>query len=125
MQNLDNKLIIKVYNKADLIEEKEDKLYISALENKIEPLKEKIMEVLNLTEDNFQNPSINNARELGLLEKCRNYLISSLKANKNNVSLDLISVDLKNAYNCLLEVLGEDTNLDFTKEIFKRFCVGK
>lgn len=83
------------------------------------------MEVLNLTEDNFQNPSINNARELGLLEKCRNYLISSLKANKNNVSLDLISVDLKNAYNCLLEILGEDTNLDFTKEIFKRFCVGK
>lgn len=125
IKNLDNKLIIKVYNKADLIEEKEDKLYISALENKIEPLKEKIMEVLNLTEDNFQNPSINNARELGLLEKCRNYLISSLKANKNNVSLDLISVDLKNAYNCLLEILGEDTNLDFTKEIFKRFCVGK
>ena len=125
IKNLDNKLIIKVYNKADLIEEKEDKLYISALENKIEPLKEKIMEVLNLTEDNFQNPSINNARELGLLEKCRNYLISSLKANKNNVSLDLISVDLKIAYNCLLEILGEDTNLDFTKEIFKRFCVGK
>lgn len=125
IKNLDNKLIIKVYNKADLIEEKEDKLYISALENKIEPLKEKIMEVLNLTKDNFQNPSINNARELGLLEKCRNYLISSLKANKNNVSLDLISVDLKNAYNCLLEILGEDTNLDFTKEIFKRFCVGK
>lgn len=125
IKNLDNKLIIKVYNKADLIEEKEDKLYISALENKIEPLKEKIMEVLNLTDDNFQNPSINNARELGLLEKCKNYLISSLKANKNNVSLDLISVDLKNAYNCLLEILGEDTNLDFTKEIFKRFCVGK
>lgn len=125
LENIKDKTVVKVYNKSDLVRKDDDKLYISALTNDIDPLKDEIIKKLNLSKENYQNPSINNARELGLLKKCYEYLNLVLDENKNDLSLDLISIDLKNAYNCILEILGEETDLDFTKEIFKRFCVGK
>lgn len=125
LESVKDKIVIKVYNKSDLVRKDDDKLYISALTNDIDPLKDEIIKKLNLSKENYQNPSINNARELGLLKKCYEYLNLVLDENKNDLSLDLISIDLKNAYNCILEILGEETDLDFTKEIFKRFCVGK
>lgn len=125
LENIKDKIVVKVYNKSDLVRKDDDKLYISALTNDIDPLKDEIIKKLNLSKENYQNPSINNARELGLLKKCYEYLDLVLQENKDDLSLDLISIDLKNAYNCILEILGEETDLDFTKEIFKRFCVGK
>lgn len=125
LENIKDKIVVKVYNKSDLVRKDDDKLYISALTNDIDPLKDEIIKKLNLSKENYQNPSINNARELGLLKKCYEYLDLVLDENKDDLSLDLISIDLKNAYNCILEILGEETDLDFTKEIFKRFCVGK
>ena len=125
LENIKDKIVVKVYNKSDLVKKDDDKLYISALTNDIDPLKDEIIKKLNLSKENYQNPSINNARELGLLKKCYEYLNLVLQENNDDLSLDLISIDLKNAYNCILEILGEETDLDFTKEIFKRFCVGK
>lgn len=125
LENIKDKTVVKVYNKSDLVRKDDDKLYISALTNDIDPLKDEIIKKLNLSKENYQNPSINNARELGLLKKCYEYLNLVLDENKNDLSLDLISIDLKNAYNCILEIIGEEKDLDFTKEIFKRFCVGK
>ena len=43
----------------------------------------------------------------------------------NNLPVDLISVSLMVAYHSILEILGEDMDIDLSKEIFKRFCVGK
>lgn len=125
LENIKDKIVVKVYNKSDLVKKDDDKLYISALTNDIDPLKDEIIKKLNLSKENYQNPSINNARELGLLKKCYEYLNLVLQENNDGLSLDLISIDLKNTYNCILEILGEETDLDFTKEIFKRFCVGK
>ena len=125
LENIKDKIVVKVYNKSDLVKKDDDKLYISALTNDIDPLKDEIIKKLNLSKENYQNPSINNARELGLLKKCYEYLNLVLQENNDGLSLDLISIDLKKAYNCILEILGEETDLDFTKEIFKRFCVGK
>ena len=83
------------------------------------------MELFNLKEDNYVNPSINNIRELGLLEKTLNSLKIALNDNKNNSPLDIISVNLTNAFNYVLEILGETSDTDVAKEIFSRFCVGK
>ena len=67
-----NKKHIIVYNKSDLIKEKvADNLYISALNKDIEPLKNKILEILDLKKENYENPSIANVRELGLLKNIK------------------------------------------------------
>ena len=117
---------IVVYNKADQLSSKEDgKLYISALNNDLSPLKKEIYELLGIKEESFKTPSLNNTRQLGLLEKIKESLLKAKEDAKAELSIDLVSVSLMEAYNATLEILGEYKQQDISKEIFSRFCVGK
>ena len=121
-----NKKHIIVYNKSDLIKEKvADNLYISALNKDIEPLKNKILEILDLKKENYENPSIANVRELGLLRNIKEILKNVLRDTENNVPIDIINSEIKEAYLKTLSITGEDFDFDISKEIFSRFCVGK
>ena len=117
---------IVVYNKADkLVSKDDDKLYISALNNNLEPLKNEIYQVLGIKEESFKTPSLNNVRQLGLLEKIKEALLKAKEDALAELSIDLVSVSLMDAYNATLEILGEYKQQDISKEIFSRFCVGK
>ena len=121
-----NKKHIIVYNKSDLIKEKvADNLYISALNKDIEPLKNKILEILELKKENYENPSIANVRELGLLKNIQEILKNILRDTENDVPIDIINSEIKEAYLKTLSITGEDFDFDISKEIFSRFCVGK
>lgn len=121
-----NKKHIIVYNKSDLIKEKvADNLYISALNKDIEPLKNKILEILDLKKENYVNPSIANVRELGLLKNIKEILKNVLRDTENDVPIDIINSEIKEAYLKTLSITGEDFDFDISKEIFSRFCVGK
>ena len=115
-----------VYNKADkLVSKDKDKLYISALNNDINPLKEEIYKALGIKEEAFRTPSLNNVRQLGLLKVTKDALLKAKEDAENDLSIDLVSVSLMDAYNAILEILGEYKQTDISKEIFSRFCVGK
>ena len=121
-----NKKHIIVYNKSDLIKEKvADNLYISALNKDIEPLKNKILEILDLKKENYENPSIANVRERGLLRNIKEILKNVLRDTENDVPIDIINSEIKEAYLKTLSITGEDFDFDISKEIFSRFCVGK
>jgi len=123
-----DKETIVVYNKRDLInkeKEKKDVLYISALNKDIEPLKNKIISLLGLTKENYENPSINNSREIGILASIKVSLLKALQDAKNNVPIDLINVSIQDAYLKVLSLTGEDHDFDIANEIFSRFCLGK
>ena len=105
--------------------EKKDTLYISALHKDVEPLKSKIIEILGLSQENYDNPSINNAREIGILGNIKISLEKALKDAKNNIPVDLINVYIQDAYLKVLSLTGEDHDFDIAKEIFSRFCLGK
>ena len=64
-------------------------------------------------------------REIDLLNKVKENLLEAKKEAKEGVSLDLVSIHLKNAYDALKDILGEEVSVDLEKEIFSRFCVGK
>ena len=115
---------IIVYNKDD--DSKQDnKLSISALNNQIEPLIKAIEERIGLDEKSFSKPALNNARQLGLLSKAKESLLVAKQDALNDLTVDLISTSLFDAYTAVLEILGEANQLDLSKEIFSRFCVGK
>lgn len=117
---------VVVYNKADKAATKDDnKLYISALNNDVNPLKEEIYKVLGIKEEAFRTPSLNNVRQLGLLKVAKEALLKAKEDASNDLSIDLVSVSLMDAYNAILEILGEYKQTDISKEIFSRFCVGK
>ena len=114
---------ILVYNKDDSNNNKE--LSISALNNQIEPLIKAIKERIGVDEKSFSKPALNNARQLGLLSKAKESLLAAKKDALNNLTIDLISTSLFDAYTSVLEILGEANQIDLSKEIFSRFCVGK
>ena len=115
---------IIVYNKDD--DSKQDnKLSISALNNQIEPLIKAIKERIGIDEKSFSKPALNNARQLGLLSKAKESLLAAKQDAINDLTVDLISTSLFDAYTAVLEILGEANQLDLSKEIFSRFCVGK
>ena len=117
---------IIVYNKSDKLDSKDDnKLYISALNNDISKLKDAIYNELGLKEESFRTPSLNNVRQLGLLQSAKESILKAKEDANNDLPVDLLSVSLMDAYNAILEILGEYNQRDISKEIFSRFCVGK
>ena len=115
---------IVVYNKNDE-SISNNELSISALNNQIEPLIKAIKERIGLTEKSFSKPALNNARQLGLLAKAKESLLKAKEDAENDLTIDLISTSLFDAYTAILEILGEANQIDLAKEIFARFCVGK
>ena len=117
---------IVVYNKSDKLDNKDDnKLYISALNNDISKLKDAIYQELGLKDETFKTPSLNNVRQLGLLQNAKESLLRAKMDAEADLPVDLLSVSLMDAYNAILEILGEYNQRDISKEIFSRFCVGK
>lgn len=121
-----DKKYLMVHNKSDLLDEvKEDVILISAKNKQIDLLKDKIIELFGLDQLNQNQPSLCSARELGLLKASLDNLNKALDEAKDKISLDLISVSLKTAYDKIKSILGEEVNIDLSEEIFSRFCVGK
>ena len=119
-----NRIII--YNKADkAINKNNEGIYVSALNNDVEALKNAIYDKYGINEETFSRPSLNNSRQLGLLSKANESLLKAVNDASNDLPVDLIAVSLTSAYRSILEILGEDMDIDLSKEIFKRFCVGK
>ena len=115
---------IIVYNKAD-INSQNDKLSISALNNRIEPLIKEIKERIGLDEQSFSKPALNNTRQIGLLKQAKESLLKAKEDAESDLTIDLVSASLFEAYTSILEILGEANQIDLAKEIFSRFCVGK
>ena len=115
---------IIVYNKNDVLKS-DDVLAISALNNDIQPLINAIKERIGVDTKAFSKPALNNARQLGLLAKAKESLIIAKNDAQNDLTVDLIATSLFDAYTSILEILGEANQIDLSKEIFARFCVGK
>ena len=115
---------IVVYNKDDG-NKQSNKLSISALNNQIQPLVDVIKERIGIDEKVFSKPALNNTRQLGLLSKAKESLLKAKEDALNDLTVDLIATSLFDAYTSVLEILGEANQIDLSKEIFARFCVGK
>ena len=123
-----DKTRIIVYNKKELINNDQiesDKIYISALNKDIKDLEKAISKLFNLEQISDVSPSLCSSREIGLLTKVKTNLLQAKKEAENYISLDLISISLKTAYDNIKDILGEEVKVDLANEIFSRFCVGK
>ena len=122
----ENKKRIVIYNKADLIKNKIDNaIYVSALNKNLDSLIKEIKQVIGIEESAFKNPALNNVRQIGLLKQADNSLLKAKEDASFDLTVDLISVSLLEAYKAIQEILGEENQSDLSNEIFSRFCVGK
>ena len=66
-----------------------------------------------------------NLRHKLALEECLKAIKSALKGLNDNLPVEVIVIDLKEAADKLGEIIGANAPQDLLDEIFKRFCIGK
>lgn len=92
----------------------------------IDELKNKIEEIFNTNDLDFENELIiTNERHRDLLNKSKEYLEIAKKEIENNEPIDIVSIVIKNATKSLGEIIGADVNQDIVNKIFEKFCLGK
>ena len=121
-----------IINKIDLenklsLDTSSEVVRISAKNNLgLEELTTKIKEIFNLEQlENQDLTYLTNSREISLIKKCQNNIEQALNYIDNNAPIDIIEIELKNAWNSLGEIIGETYTDELIDEIFKRFCLGK
>lgn len=131
----ENKKVIYILNKIDLDKKiditklKNEKIIeISAMKNiGINEMEDILYKYIyeNDVKDVSTTQIITNIRHKTALEKTKKSIENMFCTIENEFPLDLISVDLKEALDCLSEITGEITNEDILDHIFSNFCVGK
>ncbi len=129
---LKNKNVIIIVNKSDenqIIDlshfKKYDIIFTSTkLENGIDKLKDKIIEMFNLGSLELNDYTyLSNSRQISILKESLNIANNILKKSEEEV--DLLEIDIKILWEKLGEILGETYKDDLIDEIFSKFCLGK
>ncbi|MBR3202818.1 MAG: tRNA uridine-5-carboxymethylaminomethyl(34) synthesis GTPase MnmE [Solobacterium sp.] len=115
---------IIVYNKNDQTEV-EGQLSISAINKDIEPLIERIKAMYAEGLLAAKEETLNNERQIGLAINAKQSMEAVLASLNAGDEIDLVTVDLQNAWYALKEITGETGRDDLLDEIFSRFCLGK
>ena len=133
MGNLDKNKLIVFVNKSDL----KKKIYLGNIsqeiiygntieENGLDKLLEKIKEKLKL--DSIVNKDmsyLSNIREITLVNKANEAIKNANESLKKELPIDMIEIDLKNAWEYLGEIIGEAYEDELVDNIFSNFCLGK
>lgn len=68
---------------------------------------------------------VSNARHINLLKETKQYLANVEESILKKMDIDFITIDLKEAWNKLGEIIGETIREDIVNKIFSEFCIGK
>ena len=125
----DEERIIKVVNKIDLSHDPSIKgdVFISALSGEgIEKLLENLKKMA-LGTDAYSEKTVvvSNLRHYSALNEAKGYLMNAQNSIIDKFTGEFISVDLRNAENCLGEIIGDVSPDDILNNIFSNFCIGK
>ena len=115
---------IVVYNKNDLYEVA-DGISISAVKQEITPLVNKIHELFDHHKIAIEEPVLGNERQIGFMMKAKQSMLQAVEAMENGLELDLVEIDIQDAYTALKEILGEVHREDLLDTLFSNFCLGK
>ena len=68
---------------------------------------------------------VTNQRQAGLLTKAKQSLEDVVRGIDDAMPLDLVQIDLKNAWDTLGEITGESAPDELITQLFSQFCLGK
>lgn len=131
-----NKKSIIVLNKIDLVDKVnipeeilkyKNIIEMSALNKQgIEEMYNKIAEIFKFNDIEEDNSFIiTNIRHKELIKKANKNIEDAINTLKNNLPIDIISINIKDALENLGNITGENVSENIINEIFKKFCLGK
>ncbi|HHX33332.1 MAG TPA: tRNA uridine-5-carboxymethylaminomethyl(34) synthesis GTPase MnmE [Mollicutes bacterium] len=95
-------------------------------EDGLKDLKNKIIELFNI--DYFENTDytfLSSAKHISLAKKAKNSIDNAINNLNEGILVDMVSIDLKESYDYLSEIIGEKYKDDLLDELFSKFCLGK
>lgn len=119
-----DKTRIIAYNKTDLSQTNEG-VCISAANGEIDALIAKIHELFDCHKLVLQEPLLHNERQISLMMKAENSMRQALASMEAGMELDIVEIDIQEAYTSLKEILGEVHREDLLDTLFSNFCLGK
>ena len=137
LKDIDNKFpetkLITLLNKNDIksdisiadLEEFKPILISAKNKSNIDTLKNKISSHINNLTGQIDNSTISNSRHYDLLKKTYEEIQKVKISISNNVSSDLVAIDIKQAIYFLGELTGEISHDEVLGNIFSKFCIGK
>ena len=121
-----NKIDLKIENKNLLNNLKNSEIIeISATDSEsVSKLKKRLVNEVDILNP-YTDVIISNSRHYEALIKALKAIEEVNKGLKENISGDLLSVDIRRSIEYLAEITGEITNDDVLGNIFANFCIGK
>lgn len=123
LKKIDPDKLMLIYNKKDL-ESKPDRLEISAMHRDIQSLVDAINVRYEVHQFVFKRPVLSTQRTVGLAMQALNAMRQALLSIEVENEIDLINIDLREAYQAL-HAIGSLDDVSIQDEIFSRFCLGK
>lgn len=139
MEHLQDKKLIKVFNKVDLIDGatqqvfsdyyqkfEGDELFISAKHTlNTDQLEELLVKAAQIPEIGENDVMVTNMRHYEALNNAYSAILRVQDGLENNISGDFLSQDIRECLHYLGEITGEITTDEVLGTIFSRFCIGK
>jgi len=132
LQLTKHKKRIVILNKADLkqaIEVEELPEYIETTTMEIEGTKELEAQIKSMFEIGDLSAKdmtyLSNARHIAKLEQAIRSLQDAIEAMEMGMLVDMVEIDIKQAWYTLGEILGEEAGDSLLDELFTKFCLGK
>ncbi|MBN1995362.1 MAG: tRNA uridine-5-carboxymethylaminomethyl(34) synthesis GTPase MnmE [Anaerolineae bacterium] len=112
---------------ADFLPTAAARVFISALTQEgIDTLETAIVDlVLGGRVTLADTPLVSNPRHKSLLQRALAHIRAAIEAQQNDISPDLVSIDVREAVEALGEITGETVTEDLLDTIFGKFCIGK
>lgn len=138
-EHLQDKKLIKVFNKVDLIDDSTqqafsdyykkfegDELFISAKHTlNTDQLEELLVKAAQIPEIGENDVMVTNMRHYEALNNAYSAISRVQDGLENNISGDFLSQDIRECLHYLGEITGEITTDEVLGTIFSRFCIGK
>jgi len=134
LENVKKKKYLIIINKSDLEHnidlsniDKSRIVWISALKDiGINELKQKIKEIFELEKlESNDLTYLSSARSIGILEQVLQSVNEIENGIQNNMPIDMIEIDIKEAWNLLGTITGESYEDELIDQLFSQFCLGK
>lgn len=129
------KKTVAIINKMDLdkkIDMENIKTYFENIvevsakdQQNISKITDKILEILNLADINFDGEIITNARQAAAITRAGEICEYAHYAAESGMTPDTITMDAESAMSALDSVTGRNIHDDVLNNIFSNFCVGK
>lgn len=138
--NLTGKILLQVWNKADLctinhelltknnrqcLAELTDSLSLSAKNGDVEVLKEALAKAAAEQMETTSTVTISNARHYEALVRALEAIQRVQQGLQDGLSDEFLSMDLQDCLDALGEITGQVTSQEVLNNIFSHFCIGK